>query len=111
MELTFKDLKRRDVKNITDGACLGRITDINLTFPTGRFLGIFVPGKKRPFFCNIFSKNDIYIEEYKIIKIGNDVILVNLSANRNPPPPPKPEHCNKPPTCEKLFGENLDDEY
>ena len=108
MELTFNDLRKRDVINVKDGACLGRITDINLTFPSGKFLGVFVPGKRKPFILRPFGRKDVYIEESKIIKIGNDVILVNLGiaeecANVNigeKPPPPKP------PNCEMLFGQD-----
>ena len=108
MELTFKDLRKRDVVNITDGACLGRIVDINLTFPSGRFLGVFVPGRRKSFLARLISKDNIYIEERKIIKIGNDVILVNLGisedcANVNLPQE-KPRPPKKPPDCETLFG-------
>lgn len=108
MELTFNDLRKRDVINVKDGACLGRITDINLTFPSGKFLGIFVPGKRKPFFLRPFGKNSVYIEESKIIKIGNDVILVNLgiaeecaNVDLRPERPPS----KKPSPCEELFCE------
>ena len=77
MELTYNDLRKRDVINVADGRCLGRICDLKLRFPEGKFLGITVPGRRNGFF-GFFSKNPIYISERNIIKIGGDVILVDL---------------------------------
>ena len=110
MELRFKDLKKRDVINVVDGRCLGKITDLTLVFPSGVLVGITVPGKKRNWFISLFVRGGLYIEESKIIKIGNDVILVNLkcgdvcedSVDLNPKKPPSP--CSGSPTCESLFG-------
>lgn len=95
MELTFNDLKKRDVINITDGRCLGRMTNLTLKFPQGVLTGIFVPGKKRGLFC-FFDKSEMFIEVDKILKIGGDVILVDLRKDlRSPvieqrPCPPQP---------------------
>ncbi len=112
MELTYNQLKKRDVINIVDGKCLGRIVDLKLRFPEGVLQGIFVPGRKKGFISGIFDKSTIYIDESRIIKIGGDVILVNLSGERcddkpkienckKPcppcPPPPCPSPCPKPP--------------
>jgi len=102
MELTFKELKKRDVINIADGRCLGRITDLKLKFPQGVLTGIFVPGKKNRGLFWFLDKNTIFIDESKIVKIGGDVILVNLrrgdissppdipSVPEDRPRPPKP---------------------
>ena len=80
MELTYKELQKRDVINIVDGKCLGRITDIKFRFPEGKIEGIFVPGRKMCGLALIFSKTTQYIPERNINKIGGDVILVNLSC-------------------------------
>ena len=106
MELTFNDLKKRDVINISDGRCLGRVTNLKLKFPQGVMVGIFVPGKKRGLF-SCFDKTEIFIESNKILKIGGDVILVDLksgaSVSPKPQPPqlpPCPPPCNPyPPNC------------
>lgn len=101
MELTFNELKKRDVINIADGKCLGRITDLKLKFPEGKLVGIFVPGRKtRRIFC-LFDKSEMYIEEQKIIKIGGDVILVDIKCESSsspikPCPPQRPPY---PPPC------------
>lgn len=108
MELTYNELAKRDVINIADGRCLGRIIDIKLVFPSGKLVGIFVPGRKSRGLFRFFDKSSIYIEENRILKIGGDVILVDIrcgdnclpSINLNAPPPPKPpKHNNCAPTC------------
>lgn len=79
MELNYSELKSRDVINVSDGKCLGRIIDIRLSFPKGVLVGITVPGRRRGPFC-FFDKSELYIERNKIVKIGGDVILVNLRS-------------------------------
>lgn len=109
MELTYNELKKRDVINVVDGRSLGSITDIRLKFPEGRLVGIYVPGRRTNFFSRIFDKTSIYIDESRIIKIGGDVILVNLKGGEDCSgriehgkgkkgcPPPCPPPC--PPSC------------
>ena len=86
MELTFNELKKRDVINIADGRCLGRITDLKLKFPEGVLIGIFVPGRKTKKICRWFDKSEVFIEERKIIKIGGDVILVDIKCENSSAP-------------------------
>lgn len=132
MELNYSELKKRDVINVADGRCLGRITDIRLDFPEGILIGITVPGRKARGLFRIFDKSEMYIDESRIIKIGGDVILVDINCgdlcasgvrvskgghgkNHNPPRPPQncppnpcpPKHCPPPrKDCENLpdFG-------
>ena len=80
MILSYKELKKRDVVNIADGRSFGKLTDLKLDFPCGNFKGIVVCDKKRCGLFNFWSKNEIYIDEKNIIKIGGDVILVNLKV-------------------------------
>lgn len=134
MELTFNDLKKRDVVNIADGKCLGRITDLRLAFPDGTLTGIYVPGRRANVLFRLFDKTVIYIDVTKILKIGGDVILVNLRASdecgerigggknnrpskKRPPdcPPPCPSPCPppcsspcEPPKNKPYSGENAD---
>ncbi len=107
MELTYKDLTKKDVINITDGRCLGRITNIKLAFPEGRLVGIFVPGRKVCKLFRFFDKTELYIEDRKIVKIGGDVILVDIRCSEDYPPkikPPKRPPC--PPPCKPLQKNN-----
>ncbi len=120
MELTFNELKKRDVINIVDGKSLGGITDIRLEFPEGKLVGIYVPGRKTNLFSRIFDKSTVYIDESRILKIGGDVILVNLKCDENCtgaishgkgkkhcPPPPCPPNC-PPPRPPKPRNDEID---
>lgn len=78
MEITFNDLKSKDIINIYDGKKLGRASDISFDKSSGAVLGIVVPGEHR-----IFRKpDDIFIPISRIRKIGEDVILVKLSPEQ-----------------------------
>ena len=115
MELTYNELRKREVINVTDGRSLGRITDVRFDFPEGVIVGIYVPGRRLSGIFRIFDKTTIYIDESKIIKIGGDVILVDLKCgevcspstrrDRHPDvcvdkpincPPPCPPQCPPP---------------
>jgi YlmC/YmxH family sporulation protein len=82
IDLTFCELREREVVNVTDGKKLGRLCDIALNCK-GQTLGIIVPGDRR-FIKNITCSENIFIPWHCILKIGDDVILVDL--NNNPPP-------------------------
>lgn len=114
MELTFNELKKRDVINVSDGRCLGRINNVNFSFPQGILTGIFIPSRKNRGFFWFLDKSTIFIGVDKIIKIGGDVILVDIRCGdnclpstgvgkqpKNPPPHKKPQPpCNPcPPPC------------
>ncbi len=77
MELSFCDLKCKDVINISDGKNMGTLTDIIFDTCCGRIMGIIVPCSKN--FFNIFkTNNDIFIPYNRICKIGKDIILVDI---------------------------------
>ncbi|MBR2870593.1 MAG: YlmC/YmxH family sporulation protein [Clostridia bacterium] len=105
MQLSFRELRKKDVINVADGRCLGRIIDLTLKFPQGILTGITVPGRKIYGF-RLFDRTEVFIEESKILKIGGDVILVNLKGDNSvyPPKPPKPG-CPPPKktTCEDFL--------
>ncbi len=76
MEITFTDLKQREVINVFDGKKLGRITDLVFDIETGKVEGIIVPGEKK-----IFRKtDDIFIPLEKLKRIGDDVILIGIEV-------------------------------
>ena len=74
MELSFKDLRKRDVINVADGKDLGKITDVVITYPEGKVKGIIVPGKK----SGIFFSGELIINFRCVERIGDDTILVKL---------------------------------
>ncbi|MBE7081298.1 MAG: YlmC/YmxH family sporulation protein [Clostridiales bacterium] len=120
MELSYKELEKRDVINIADGRCLGRIIDMRFKFPQGVIVGIYVPARKNKGIFWFLDKSKLYIDVSKIIKIGGDVILVdikcgdscaeNTSIGRPQKPQPCPPQHNQcppspcPPPCPPNFN-------
>ena len=82
MNLTYKELAKRDVINVADGRCLGKIVDASFSFPQGVLTGIFVP-LKRNGFLSFLNKSNLFISVNKIIRIGGDVILVDIKCGDN----------------------------
>lgn len=75
MEISFNEIRSREVVNIYDGKRLGHIIDLIFHKETGRILGVVVPGIKKAF----RKAEDIFIPLEFIKKIGEDVILVRLA--------------------------------
>ena len=88
-DYTFCELREREIVNVTDGKKLGRMSDIAFD-AKGKVIGIIVPGEKK-FLKNITGSDNIFIPWGCILKIGDDVILVDL---HNSPP------CNPPKICD-----------
>ncbi|MBQ9113940.1 MAG: YlmC/YmxH family sporulation protein [Clostridia bacterium] len=78
MELSFSELRAKEVVNTQDGKKLGKVCDVALCYPENRWLGIVVPNG-RGF---AFKKNELFIDLKHIVKIGEDVILVNIGLPR-----------------------------
>ena len=78
MKLT--DLMQKDVINDDDGNKLGKIIDINLELDGSINSIIINKGIK---FSNIFSsKEQVIVDWDKILKIGNDVIIVDYRKKK-----------------------------
>ncbi|MDE5728975.1 MAG: PRC-barrel domain-containing protein [Clostridia bacterium] len=97
MEVTFIDLKQKDVINLIDGAHLGKVCNLSFSFPENKVLGFTVTG------CRgfKFSKQEIFLPISSIVKIGRDAVLVKYGKEELPPPPkpPKPPKGCPPPNC------------
>ncbi len=78
MELSFLELRTKEVVNTQDGRKLGKVCDIVLCYPENRWLGIVVPGG-RGFGL---KKSNLFIDLRNIVKIGEDVVLVNVGLMR-----------------------------
>lgn len=79
MELSFSELRAKEVINTQDGRKLGKVCDIILCYPDNRWIGLVVPSGR-----GFGKKSEIFIELRNIVKIGEDVILVNVGAPRGP---------------------------
>lgn len=78
MELTFSELRTKEVVNTQDGRKLGKVCDMVFCYPENRWLGIVAPNGHG----FGFKKNGLFIELRNIVKIGEDVILVNVGLPR-----------------------------
>ena len=75
-QYTFAELAEKQVVNVADGRQLGHTCDMVFT-AYGRILGLVVPGKKS-FFQSCTSSDNLFIPWDTIVKIGGDVILVEM---------------------------------
>ena len=70
------DFKQKQVVNIKTGSIVGCVTDINADFSAGEIRSLIVsPINKMSIFK---EKNNVVIPWNKIIKIGEDIILVEI---------------------------------
>ena len=74
MDVSYNELKSKEIVNLSDGSKMGHIVDVLFDNLSGKISGIVVPGQKR-----IFRKNDeLFIPLEKVRRIGDDVILVRF---------------------------------
>lgn len=73
--MKLSEISSKDVINDEDGVKLGKIVDAEIDVATGKIVNVTIyPGFK---FFNVFgSKDNVQIPWNKIIKIGNDVVIV-----------------------------------
>lgn len=76
MDISFNELRCKEVINILDGRRLGRICDMVINCKNCRVVGIVVPGERRIF----HGRNELFISWPFIKKIGDDVILVAVNV-------------------------------
>ena len=76
MELSYAELKCKEIVNVKSGARMGRIVDIIFACDGSGVLGIVAPGEKKLF----KATEDIFIPWKDIVKIGSDVILVDIDV-------------------------------
>ncbi len=74
---TFSELREKQIVNVCDGACFGRICDMEFDCDSGVICSIVVPGPPR-LFGLIKGREELVIPFSHIRKIGDDVILVDV---------------------------------
>lgn len=75
MEISFCEIREKEIINIYDGKKLGHIIDIIFEKESGQVQGVVVPGIKR----FMRKSEDIFVPIANIKKIGEDVLLVKLA--------------------------------
>ena len=74
----FSDLRNKEVINISDGKRLGYVCDIEVDITGGTLTALVLPGSKGMLW--VLGKNsDIIIPWTQIKKIGDDIILVEIT--------------------------------
>ena len=75
-QYSFQELSKKTVVNVADGKELGHVCDMIFN-ACGNVTGLVVPGKKS-ILKSITSTDSIFIPYNRIIKIGQDAILVEM---------------------------------
>lgn len=80
MHLRASELRAKEVINVADGRRLGHLYDLDVDPQTGRIRAIILPGGGRGLW--FWSRErDLEIAWGDIVKIGVDVILVDLPSH------------------------------
>lgn len=75
MNCSISELKTKEVINISDGARLGFISDVEVNLEEGKITAITVPGAYR--LMGFLGKDDdVIIKWENIKKIGDDIIII-----------------------------------
>ncbi len=75
LNCSINELKTKEVINISDGARLGYVSDVEINLADGRLTAIIVPGAYR--LMGFLGKDDdIIIKWENIKKIGDDIIII-----------------------------------
>lgn len=74
------DLREKEVINVRDGTRIGYISDLEVNLEKGTIEAIVLPGPGR--ILGLFGKNQDYVIRWQnIVRIGSDVILVDLNTS------------------------------
>ena len=76
MICSINELKAKEVINVSDGARLGFVSDVELDLKDGRLTAIVVPGAYR-LMGFLGRDEDIVIKWENIKKIGDDIIIID----------------------------------
>ena len=92
-DMTFSELRCKEIINSVDGRRLGRAVDIVFDVQAGLLRGIIAPYSRKTW---TGRGQDIFIPLKCVQKVGEDVILVDLDCDLKPPP----KHpCHHPSPC------------
>lgn len=80
----ISDLRVREVINILDGRRLGTIKDIDINLEEGRISAIILPGQGSRLMGFWGREDEIVIPWERIVRIGVDVILVEIGGPHEP---------------------------
>ena len=76
--MSLSELRQKDVINTRDGQCLGKVIDIEFCAVEGRVTALVVPGEFSLASLLRGERSGVVIPWERIVRIGDDVILVQL---------------------------------
>ncbi|GAE29162.1 YlmC/YmxH family sporulation protein [Alkalihalobacillus hemicellulosilyticus] len=81
--MKISELQAKDIVNMENGKRLGQLTDIEIDLQSGQIKALVISGTGRV--MSMFGKEveEIIIPWKNIIRIGSDVILVELQSKFN----------------------------
>lgn len=75
------ELTEKEIINVIDGTKLGIISDIEIDLEKAKIKAIIIP--RAGGIMSLFTKaNNIVIDWEDIVRIGSEVILVNIDSNK-----------------------------
>lgn len=77
MDISYNDLRNKEIVNLSDGSKMGRIVDVIFNSDSGKVIGLVAPGEKR----FLKKADEIFIPLEKVRRIGDDVILIRLELS------------------------------
>lgn len=78
--MRISDLQTKDIVNMHTGKRLGHAGDVDINVETGQVEAIIIGGAGKV--MTLFNRDQEYVIPWSnIVKIGSDVILVNLYDN------------------------------
>lgn len=82
MQCRIADLRCKEVINICDGLRMGYVDDVLLDTACGKILAIVVFGPCK--ILGLFGRTEDYIINWdKIVRIGDDIVLVEVKGEHN----------------------------
>ena len=84
--MRMRELRRKEVINMTDGGRLGFVGDVDFHMPDGQAAALIIYGPAR--FFGLFGRGeDYYIPWDCVQKFGDDIVLIDKPFQRRDGPP------------------------
>lgn len=75
--MKLSSMQKKDIINIKDGKLIGRIVDVEVDMTSGYLVKFIIEGPS--ILRNLFNTSDLTIKFNQIKKLGEDVILIDIS--------------------------------
>ena len=82
--MRMRELRRKEVINMTDGGRLGFVGDVDFRMPDGQAAALIIYGPAR--FFGLFGRGEEYYVPWDSIqRIGDDIILIDKPVQHRDP--------------------------